>query len=243
MTQIKEFLRRGLFTVIVLCSAAACSNNDENEDTNYTLDGIQWAMLNDDKVEETVINIMPEIYDCFFYFIIIKHSPLYAIQWAMLNDDKVEETVINIMPEIYENASSSTISVTIDPAMDYEQLSQFYYDDSNFFQPLNQTPNEVNVLTGELVFNDFRYVSEGPVVPFTLEEYAYPPDNHIEETLTIPPYHTLYYNATVIKREVTATYRAYFIGNNSNERIEITGKWKGTFYRNDKSLIRLEKME
>lgn len=112
-----------------------------------------------------------------------------------------------------------------------------------FFQPLNQTPNEVNVLTGELVFNDFRYVSEGPVVPFTLEEYAYPPDNHIEETLTIPPYHTLYYNATVIKREVTATYRAYFIGNNSNERIEITGKWKGTFYRNDKSLIRLEKME
>lgn len=29
MTQIKEFLRRGLFTVIVLCSAAACSNNDE----------------------------------------------------------------------------------------------------------------------------------------------------------------------------------------------------------------------
>lgn len=161
----------------------------------------------------------------------------------MLNDDKVEETVINIMPEIYENASSSTISVTIDPAMDYEQLSQFYYDDSIFFQPLNQTPNEVNVLTGELVFNDFRYVSEGPVVPFTLEEYAYPPDNHIEETLTIPPYHTLYYNATVIKREVTATYRAYFIGNNSNERIEITGKWKGTFYRNDKSLIRLEKME
>ena len=93
----------------------------------------------------------------------------------------------------------------------------------------------MNVLTGELVFNDFRYVSEGPVVPFTLEEYAYPPDNHIEETLTIPPYHTLYYNATVIKREVTATYRAYFI--------EITGKWKGTFYRNDKSLIRLEKME
>ena len=60
------------------------------------------------------------------------------------NDDKVEETVINIMPEIYENASSSTISVTIDPAMDYEQLSQFYYDDSKFFQPLNQTPNEVN---------------------------------------------------------------------------------------------------
>lgn len=55
------------------------------------------------------------------------------------------------MPEIYENASSSTISVTIDPAMDYEQLSQFYYDDSKFFQPLNQTPNEVNVLTGELV--------------------------------------------------------------------------------------------
>ncbi|WP_368134414.1 hypothetical protein, partial [Bacteroides cellulosilyticus] len=63
MTQIKEFLRRGLFTVIVLCSAAACSNNDENEDTNYTLDSIQWAMLNDDKVEETVINIMPEIYE------------------------------------------------------------------------------------------------------------------------------------------------------------------------------------
>ena len=141
MTQIKEFLRRGLFTVIVLCSAAACSNNDENEDTNYTLDSIQWAML---------------------------------------NDDKVEETVINIMPEIYENASSSTISVTIDPAMDYKQLSQFYYDDPKFFQPLNQTPNEVNVLTGELVFNDFRYVSEGPVVPFTLEEYAYPPDNHID---------------------------------------------------------------
>ena len=63
----------------------------------------------------------------------------------------------------------------------------------------------MNVLTGELVFNDFRYVSEGPVVPFTLEEYAYPPGNHIEETLTIPPYHTLYYNATIglISLEIT----------------------------------------
>ena len=70
------------------------------------------------------------------------------------------------MPEIYENASSSTISVTINPAMDYEQLSQFYYDDPKFFQPLNQTPNEINVPTGELVFNDFRYVSGGPIVPF-----------------------------------------------------------------------------
>mgnify|MGYP000756754955 FL=1 len=116
-------------------------------------------------------------------------------------------------------------------------------DDPKFFQPLNQTPNEINVPTGELVFNDFRYVSGGPIVPFTLEEYAYSSDNHVEETFTIPPYHTLYYNATVIKCEVTATYRAYFIGNNFNERIEITGKWKGTFYRNDKSLIRLEKME
>lgn len=38
-------------------------------------------------------------------------------------------------------------------------------------------------------------------------------------------------------------YVFMIIGNNSNERIEITGKWKGTFYRNDKSLIRLEKME
>lgn len=63
MTQIKEILKTGLFTVIVLCSAAACSNDDENEDTSYTLDSIQWAMLNDDKVEETVINIMPEIYE------------------------------------------------------------------------------------------------------------------------------------------------------------------------------------
>lgn len=94
--------------------------------------------------------------------------------------------------------------------MDYEQLSQFYYDDPKYFQPLNQTPNEVNVLTGELVFNDFRYVSGGPIVPFTLEEYAYPPSNHIEQTSTIPPYYTLYYNATVIKREVTATYRGLF---------------------------------
>ena len=138
MTQIKEILRTGLFTVIVLCSAAACSNNDENEDTSYTLDDIQWAML---------------------------------------NDDKVEETVINIMPETYENASSSTISVTIDPAMDYEQLSQFYYNDPKYFQPLNQIPNEVNVPTGELVFNEFRYVSGGPIVPFTLEGYAYSSDH------------------------------------------------------------------
>lgn len=204
MTQIKEILKTGLFAIIVLCSSVACSNDNEIKDTSYTLDDIQWAML---------------------------------------NDDKVEETVINIMPETYENASSSTISVTIDPAMDYEQLSQFYYNDPKYFQPLNQIPNEVNVPTGELVFNDFRYVSGGPIVPFTLEGYAYSSDNHIGETLTIPPYHTLYYNATVIKREVTATYRAYFIGDETNERIEITGKWKGTFYRNNESVIRIEEIK
>lgn len=94
MTQIKEILKTGLFAIIVLCSTAACSNDDEIKDTSYTFDGIQWAML---------------------------------------YDDKVEETIIDVMPEIYENGSSSTITATIDPAMDYEQVSQFYYDDPKFF--------------------------------------------------------------------------------------------------------------
>ena len=204
MTQIKEILKTGLFAIIVLCSSVACSNDNEIKDTSYTFDGIQWAML---------------------------------------YDDKVEETIIDVTPEIYENGSSSTITVTMDPAMDYEQVSQFYYDDPKYFQLLNPTVNEVSIPTGNLIFDDFRYLSGGQTVPFTLEEYAYLSDNHVEESITVPPHCTLYYDATIIKREVTATYRAYFIGDETNERIEITGKWKGTFYRNNESVIRIEEIK
>ena len=204
MTQIKEILKTGLFAIIVLCSSVACSNDNEIKDTSYTFDGIQWAML---------------------------------------YDDKVEETIIDVTPEIYENGSSSTITVTMDPAMDYEQVSQFYYDDPKYFQLLNQTVNEVSIPTGNLIFDDFRYLSGGQTVPFTLEEYANLSDNHVEESITVPPHCTLYYDATIIKREVTATYRAYFIGDETNERIEITGKWKGTFYRNNESVIRIEEIK
>ena len=129
MTQIKEILKTGLFAIIVLCSTVACSNDNEIKDTSYTFDGIQWAML---------------------------------------YDDKVEETIIDVTPESYENGSSSTITVTMDPAMDYEQVSQFYYDDPKYFQLLNQTVNEVSIPTGNLIFDDFRYLSGGQTVPFTL---------------------------------------------------------------------------
>lgn len=112
MTQIKEILKTGLFAIIVLCSTVACSNDNEIKDTSYTFDGIQWAML---------------------------------------YDDKVEETIIDVTPESYENGSSSTITVTMDPAMDYEQVSQFYYDDPKYFQLLNQTVNEVSIPTGNLI--------------------------------------------------------------------------------------------
>ena len=43
MTQIKKLLRTGLFAIIVLCGASACSNDDEPVAKNYELSSMDYA--------------------------------------------------------------------------------------------------------------------------------------------------------------------------------------------------------
>ena len=50
MTQIKELLRIGLFVIIVLCGASACSNDDGDDELakDYKLKEVAWIMQDDE---------------------------------------------------------------------------------------------------------------------------------------------------------------------------------------------------
>lgn len=165
------------------------------------------------------------------------------IEWAMLADDQMTEDVIELAPETYENASNSTIYVTNNPVMDFKETSQFYYDSPEYFQLLNQIPSEVCFPTGNISFSDFRHLVGGSTVPFSLEEYAHAPYDYVSETTSVPPHCIFYYKASVIMRTVNATYRAYFTGNDSGKQVMITGKWKGVFYKDDKSIINIKEIK
>lgn len=51
MTQIKKLLRTGLFAMIVLCGASACSNDDEPIAKNYELKEVAWTMQDNDEIK------------------------------------------------------------------------------------------------------------------------------------------------------------------------------------------------
>lgn len=50
MTQIKELLRIGLFVIIVICGASACSNDDGDDELakDYKLKEVAWTMQDDE---------------------------------------------------------------------------------------------------------------------------------------------------------------------------------------------------
>lgn len=208
MTQIKRLLSRGVFTII-LCSVAACSNDDnenieEIKDASYTLDEIEWKFDN----------------------------------------DGIKVTEIEIPEEIYKNPSNSEMLVTVCSVENFMQTSQFYSDDPKYFQLLVQSPIiEVCIPSGEIPFDDFFHTSGGPEVPFLLEEYTYSPHSYSTNTSKLPPHSILKFNATVIKRNVTAIYRARFIGNDSGKQVEITGKWHGVYYDSLEDIIKIEEIK
>lgn len=193
MAQIKQLLSTGLFAAIMLCSVAACSNddNDEIKDTSYTLDDIEWAML---------------------------------------DGDQVKETKMEIPQEVYRNQSDQSMPITVCAVQNFTQTSQFYSDDPELFQLLTQIPSNVYVPSEETSFEGFFHKYGGPEVPLSLEEYTYPPHSYSTHTFEVPSHTITTFNATIIEYKVTATYRAHFTGNNSGKQIEITGKWKGTYY-------------
>ena len=51
MTQFKKLLRTGLFAMIVLCGASACSNDDEPVAKNYELKEVAWTMQDNDEIK------------------------------------------------------------------------------------------------------------------------------------------------------------------------------------------------
>lgn len=51
MAQFKEFLRTGLFALIVLCGVAGCDKDDEPIEKNYEFDEVTWMLQGYDNVE------------------------------------------------------------------------------------------------------------------------------------------------------------------------------------------------
>lgn len=207
MTQIKRLLRTGLFAVIVLWGASACSDNDsinEIKESGYTFKDIEWAILEDDAMETSYINIAPEIFT---------------------NETDVEQPV------------------TFCSVDGYNQTSQFYSDNPDYFQLLTQIPIDVSIPSGETAFDGFFHTSGGPQVPLSLEEHLYPPHSYSKSSFKLPPNHMVTFSATIIERKVSATYRAYFTGNDSGKQIEIMGKWKGIYYTSCNSKSKTEEIK
>ena len=76
----------------------------------------------------------------------------------------------------------------------------------------------------------FSYIHSGPKTLFSLEEQYIPLTVEITHESTIPPHHRLIYNHIISLREINATYRACFTEINTGKELQITGKWTGKFF-------------
>ncbi|MCD7939494.1 MAG: hypothetical protein LUH50_05100 [Bacteroides intestinalis] len=159
------------------------------------------------------------------------------IEWA-ISDNGVEVREFEIPEEIYKNETDSEMSITVCAVKNFTQSSTFYSNNPEYFQLLAQSPIDVFIPSGDKFFNGFFHVSGGPEVPFSLENYTYPPHSYSTHSFKVPPHTTITFKAIVTESKVTATYRAHVTGNNSNKQVDITGKWEGTYYTSNNSVFK-----
>lgn len=166
--------------------------------------------------------------------ILSKEYQLENIQWGAMSEDETTCRTFDDVKEIIANKYDKGYKATINHLQDYEHSSQFFSDDPELFMHLiGEATNSLSI-PSESSFstkNTFYSLESPTKAPFSLKTYKFPlEDKSYQQVASEVPF-KVKSTAKIEEYQVSATYRAIFKEVNSNKTVEITGKWKGIYYR------------
>lgn len=165
-----------------------------------------------------------------------KSYELASITWKLDEalDDKIEETETKLPSITYTNRLTSVVSYTIYPLENVEQTSLFQCEekDIEFMNKWVKEGLKVPIpIEPSILSSHYGYLAGGQSVPFDFKDaHKIPMTTTISETFDLHPNSKYKHQSTVYFKEVTATFLASFREENTGERYEIIGKWKGEIF-------------
>lgn len=165
--------------------------------------------------------------------ILSKEYQLEEVTWIRMPGDEVTCRTFDESQEVVAERKGTGYSAIIFPLEDYIQSSQFFSDDPELFMHLvGSTSNKLFVPSeGASLSDNKMFIAGGAQVPFLLEWYGFEPNSYSPHELTAEEPFKAQGSSTIEEYQVIATYQAIFKEVNSEKKIEITGKWKGVYYR------------
>ncbi len=158
---------------------------------------------------------------------------LVKIKWAKMADDEItcktfEDTQKAIAEKCMEGYTASIKDLEY-----YTQSSQFFSDDPELFSHLAGVIPDTLSIPNEyfLPASTLSSIKSASGAPLSLKMYNFPPDSYTVNGTITQERCILQVVSRIEEYQVSATYYAYFKGVSSGNEIEITGKWKGTYYR------------
>lgn len=165
--------------------------------------------------------------------ILSKEYQLEEVTWTRMLGDEITCRTFDESREVIAERKGTEYSATIFPLEDYIQSSQFFSDDPELFMHLvGTTSNKLSIPSEDVSLSDNNMsIAGGVQVPFLLEMYDFEPDSYSKSEFTLEEPFKVQGSSTIEEYKVTATYQAIFKEVSSEKKIEITGKWKGVYYR------------
>lgn len=166
--------------------------------------------------------------------ILSKEYQLENIKWGVMSEDETTCRTFDDVKEIVANKYDKEYKATINHLQNYEHSSQFFSDDPELFMHLiGEATNNLSI-PNESTFstkNTFSQIESSTKAPFSLKAYKFPlEDKSYQQVKSEGPF-KVKSTAKIEEYQVSATYCATFKEVNGNETVEITGKWKGIYYR------------
>src|SRR5699024_11105192 len=155
------------------------------------------------------------------------------IQWVLEEGDgqKILERKLPVQSVI--NNSSALVYPNFNPLKNMEGSSHFQFE---LPEGLSLEPDSLSKLVSipahiDLLSDNYTHIGGGIKVPFQRAQSSFPFSAKFEESLQVNPKTKMDYQATLFLRKNTATFKAIFVQPETKDRIELTGKWTGVFYK------------
>lgn len=155
---------------------------------------------------------------------------LQYVMWKLGDGDGVEYLEKEIKPIEYTNPTAESIYVSFSESDQVEETSQFFIEDPTLLNTVKENYLEVPITNAESILNDdFGYLVGNYKAPFDANENILPPTTIVTSKLELAPNTKMAINGIIKLKKITASYKAILKESNSQNVIEVEGKWIGIF--------------
>lgn len=156
---------------------------------------------------------------------------LQYVMWKLGDGDGVEYLEKEIKPIDYTNPTAESIYVSFSESDQVEETSQFFIKDPTLLNTIKENYLEVPITNEESILNDdFGYLVGNFKAPFDANENILPPTVVATSKLELAPNTKVAINGIIKLKKITASYKAILKEANSQNVIEVEGKWTGVFH-------------